>query len=104
MQKDRHSFLSSELLITALFVPLRAVGVTAPSCLHPSCRSFVVDTHKSCIAVTYSVMRRLRATGVLGFTRRFLPFPRAGNHLFRDGSPFLSLPPACLVSSVTVSS
>ena len=58
MQKDRRSFLSSELLITAMFVPLRAVGVTAPSCSHPSCWSFVVDTHKSCIAVTYSVMRR----------------------------------------------
>ena len=44
MQKDRRSFLSSESLITALCVPLRAVGVTAPSCLHASCCSFVVDT------------------------------------------------------------
>ena len=44
----------SESLITALFVPLRAVGVTAPSCLHPSCCSFVVDTQ-----VTFSVMRCL---------------------------------------------
>ena len=55
-------------------------------------------------AVTYSVMCCLRTTRIFVFTGRLLPFPRAGSYLFGGVSPFLSLPPASLVSAVTVSS
>ena len=100
MQKDRRSFLSSEF-VRALAGCGRHCTVLFASELLVVCGGHTQVLYR---AVTYSVMRRLRTTGVLGFTRRFLPFPRASSHFFRDASPFLSLPPASLVSSVTVSS
>ena len=88
-----------DLFQAKMVVPQHGREVDAPSCSHPSCWSFVADTHESCTGQSL-IPRRLRTTRILDFTGRLLPLARAGSCVFGGVSPFLSLPPASLVSSV----